>query len=376
MNILVDLRKLSLRPSGIGIYTYEFIIAAMDVCKNNSYNFYNGINFVGVTDVLESDEIRNLKSLGVDIFIYGSPVNKNIEVFKYFKFVKQKINDIKPDIFWEPNNIIPININNPYGKVITTIHDIFPITSKENYNLIYKLYFGACIRKTIKMSDAVIYVSNFTKNQVESKYKFAFTKDNYISYNIVDSDFIENVDTNKDYFLYIGNIERRKGVDILIEAFNLYKMEGGKNKLFIAGAIRDSSIKSMIDDSNEKYNAIEYKGYVTKEEKEKLLMECSAFVFPSRAEGFGIPPLEAISYNKDCILSDIDVFKEVFLDYVNYFELSLDNQKSIEELKNQLFNFKKINNKSEILKRYSKKNLGIKFVDFLNNLSMERLKND
>lgn len=372
MNILVDLRKLSLHPSGIGIYTYEFIIAAMDICKNISSDFYNKINFIGVTDVLESDEIRKLKSLGINIFAYGSPVNKNIEVFRYFKFIKKKIKDVKPDIFWEPNNIIPININNPYGKVITTIHDIFPITSKENYNLIYKLYFGACIRKTIKMSDAIIYVSNFTKNQVESKYKFASNKFNYISYNIVDSDFIENVNVDKDYFLYIGNIERRKGVDILIKAFNLYKMEGGKNKLFIAGSLRDSSIKSMIDDSD----AIEYKGYITKEEKETLLKECNAFIFPSRAEGFGIPPLEAISYNKDCILSDIDVFKEVFSNYVNYFEFCLDDQKSAEALKNQLFNFKKIKNKRELLKSYSKETLGVKFLDFLNNLSMERLKND
>ena len=48
MNILVDLRKLSLHPSGIGIYTYEFIIAAMDICKNISSDFYNNSSQAGM----------------------------------------------------------------------------------------------------------------------------------------------------------------------------------------------------------------------------------------------------------------------------------------------------------------------------------------
>lgn len=376
MNILVDLRKLSRKPSGIGIYIYQFIVAVMEAGSNNNCDSDHKINFVGVTDVMESHEINQLKSFGINIYIYGSIVNKNIDVFKYFSFINEKINEVKPDIFWEPNNVIPVKISNPYGKIMTTIHDIFPITSKENYGLIYRIYFSSCLRKTLKMSDSIIYVSDFTKKEVESRYKIANGKENYISYNIARNELKDEVAIDKNYFLYIGNIERRKGVDILIKAFNLYRQEGGTKKLFIAGSIRDHSIKAMMEESNKKYNAIEYKGYVTKEEKELLLKECSVFVFPSRAEGFGIPPLEAISYNKNCIVSDIDVFKEVFLDNVNYFELSKDMDKTVNNLKNQLLEFKDMETKRKILERYSSKTLGDGFVNFVNNLNMERLKND
>lgn len=363
MKVLVDLRKLSKRPSGIGIYSYEFIKATLALS--------NDIRFVAVTDVEESIQIKELKNLGISIISYNKEVNKNFEVIKYSFFIQKIINNIKPDIFWQPNNISPIKIKNPYGKVITTIHDIFPLTSKENYSFLYRTYFKCCLGKTINMSDGIIYVSNFTKKQVNLLYKNTLLMNDFISYNIVDS--INNSDAifkDNNYFLFVGNIETRKGVDILIEAFNRYRQEGGNKKLYIAGALRDNSIKLMIDESNKKYNAIEYKGYITSDEKELLLKKCSSFIFPSRAEGFGIPPLEAISFNKPCILSDIEVFREVFGELVNYFHLENDFEGSVENLKNMLFEYKDntyIQNK-DILQKYSSQNLGNKFVKFLNDL--------
>lgn len=357
MNILVDLRKLSSKPSGIGIYTYEFV--------KSTIKQSNDITFVGVSDVLVSSEIKELKKLGVNIYLYGKEVNKNIEVFKYSSFIQEKINELKPDIFWQPNNIMPKRIKNPYGKVMTTIHDIFPLTAKENYSFIYKKYFKHSLKNTIKSSDALIFVSDFTKNEVLSTFKSASIKKNYISYNI--ADFSDTADFNNDcgYFLFIGNVERRKGVDLLIQAFNVYKAKGGANKLYIAGGIRDSFIKELMERSPYYNESIQYKGYVNSSQKVELIKNCSAFVFPSRAEGFGIPPLEAIAFNKDCILSDIPVFKEVFLSSVNYFSMDKKEHKSVENLKNALFNYENIQNKQDILKLYSKKNLTERFLEFL-----------
>ena len=374
MKVLVDLRKLSKRPSGIGIYSYEFIKAVLAL--------NNDIRFIAVTDVEESIQIKELKNLGLSIISYNKEVNKNFEVIKYSFFTQKIINNVKPDVFWQPNNISPIKIKNPYGKVITTIHDIFPLTSKENYSFLYRTYFKCCLGKTINMSDGIIYVSNFTKKQVNLLYKKTLSMKDFISYNISNNingreTSLEKDISNKsecikenDYFFFVGNIEKRKGVDILIEAFNRYRQEGGNKKLYIAGALRDNSIKLMIDESNKKYNAIEYKGYITSDEKEVLLKKCSSFIFPSRAEGFGIPPLEAISFNKPCILSDIEVFREVFGETVNYFHLENDFEGSVENLKDMLFEYKDntyFQNKG-ILQKYSSQNLGNKFLKFLNDL--------
>ena len=54
----------------------------------------------------------------------------------------------------------------------------------------------------------------------------------------------------KPYFLFIGNIEKRKGIDILLRAFEIYVEGGGTNDLIIIGAIRDSYIENIL---NNKY---------------------------------------------------------------------------------------------------------------------------
>lgn len=360
MKLLVDVRKLSKKPSGIGLYTYNFL----NSIKNENLEIFL------VTDVIESDELKNLKRKGIKIFVYGSNVNKNIDVLKYFRYIQKSIEEIKPDIFWEPNNIIPLKLKNNYGKIIVTIHDIFPITSSEHYSLVFKTYFNICLRNTINISDALIYVSKQTKNQVENNFKKAINKYNFISYNIVD--LIKNSKSIQDnnYFLFIGNIEKRKGVDLLVKAFDLYRKEGGKNKLYLGGSLRDKSIKIMIDQINNSDELVKYLGYVSNESKKELLRKCSAFVFPSKAEGFGIPPIEAISVGKPCIVSNIDIFKEILEDNVEYFNIEADESKTILNLKNKLFNYSKINGdkKNNIIYKYSAENLSNKFIDFILNL--------
>ncbi|MDK0822921.1 glycosyltransferase family 4 protein [Clostridium perfringens] len=368
MKILIDVRKLSSKPSGIGIYTFNFIQSILD----------SEIKIILISDVLESFELNQLKKIGIDVICYGKKVDKNLDVYKYFKYIQKNIFKIKPDIFWEPNNIMPINIKNPFGAVVTTIHDIFPITTPEYYGLIYKLYFRFCINRTINASDAFIYVSEDTKDNVEEVFKKSVKKKKFVSYNIVDvkNNKIKNDDYN--YFLYIGNIEKRKGVDLLIESFKLYREEGGEKLLYIAGNIRDNKIKEKIDEINRVDNSIILKGYISSSEKNKLLENCSCFVFPSKAEGFGIPPIEAISFNKPCIVSDINIFKEVLSDGVDYFKIEDENKKSIINLKNKLFNYKKIDEiyRKNIISKYSSANLGVNFLEFITSIVQNGVKNE
>ena len=68
-----------------------------------------------VTDVVVSQEIKNLaQTKGVTMCVYGKEVDKSFGLFAYYKFVQKTIHTIKPDIFWEGNNLVPIIIRNPY----------------------------------------------------------------------------------------------------------------------------------------------------------------------------------------------------------------------------------------------------------------------
>lgn len=362
MKILIDLRKMSKNPSGIGIYTFSFILALLK---------YSSYTIIGVTDVKESYEIKRIEKLGVCIYQYGKEVNKSIEVIKYFKFIKRIIIEVNPDYFWETNNILPINLQKNNTKIITTIHDIFPISTPQYYSCLYRMFFKYCIRKTLKFSDRIIYVSKVTKDECDKFFKINDNFKNMISYNIVDGNKMQYQDTNreKNYFLFIGNVEKRKGIGILLDAFKEYICSGGTRKLVLAGRVRDKELEAKIQALNLEFtNRIVLRGYISNKEKWTLLNECSAFVYPSLAEGFGIPPVEASYFNKKIIVSDIGIFKEVLGNEVEYFKIEDDYNKTVSNLRNKLLEVKN----NEIVEysfneKYRSEKLISSIVNFLEN---------
>lgn len=98
-------------------------------------------------------------------------------------------------------------------------------------------------------------------------------------------------------------------------------------------------------------------GFVSDSEAKTLMRDCKAFLFPSIYEGFGIPPLEAMSAGCKCIIvSNTEVMHEILFDAVNY----------INHLKNgYIENLNVINNKFGILDRYSWHISSLKLFDLL-----------
>lgn len=64
--------------------------------------------------------------------------------------------------------------------------------------------------------------------------------------------------------------------------------------LYLGGRIREKKLQSLMNEAADKYPMLHHLGYLSQEEKEKWIAGCSCFLFPSKAEGFGLPPLEAI----------------------------------------------------------------------------------
>lgn len=357
MKILVDARSLGQKPSGIGMYIYNFV---------NELNNYPDVEIGLITDMAESDEMKELSRKNVEIRAYGKRVNKNIDLFFYFQYVQKVIHKIKPDIFWEGNNLVPVKIKNPYGKFVVTIHDMFPLTMRECYGRIYPYYFKYGISHTLKMVDTVIYNSKETKAETERYFPDAERKKSFLSYIIVEMDIQEKIE-DKDYFLYIGNLEKRKGIDILLHAYKDYRMNGGDKKLILAGKMREKEIEELFFEVNSQVEGLEYAGYVDDKEKSKLMAECSCFLFPSRAEGFGMPIIEAIAYKKPIIATDLTIFKELLGDILNYFEMSRDNSETEKNLWKMMQSYQKniLEEKyEEVTNKYTAKVLGMKLKQY------------
>ena len=103
-------------------------------------------------------------------------------------------------------------------------------------------------------------------------------------------------------------------------------------------------------------------GYVTDEELVALYKYASCFVYPSLYEGFGLPPLEAIYFNCPVIVSDIDVFKEIYGNNVLYCDKN--KVSSLKEKILYLYNNKNAISNEQILNKY-------KWNNTLNNILKE-----
>lgn len=301
MKLLIDIRSLGSTPSGIGIYAYNFIKALSK---------YNDLQIDLISDVAESKQIQELQMLDyVTMHLYGKTVCKTFAVIGYFRYIQKIVHKVQPDIFWEVNNLIPVKLDNPYGRKIVTIHDMFPLYMKECYSIIYPMYFKHGIYNTLKQVDGVIFNSQETKKETEKFFPKSKDINSFILPIIVEdkSDF-EIAD--QDYFFYIGNLERRKGTDVLLKAYREYRKSGGTKRLLLAGKFREKDLEELYHQLKGEIKGLEHLGYVDDCMKDKLLAECSCFVFPSRAEGFGIPVIEALIKNKPILITDLPIFRE------------------------------------------------------------------
>lgn len=123
-----------------------------------------------------------------------------------------------------------------------------------------------------------------------------------------------------DYFVFVGNAYPHKNLERLVKAVaKLNEKQKVVLKISSSRNIFTGRLEKLIKSQNSsKY--IELLGYVSDSDLSKLYKNSVAFVFPTLAEGFGLPPLEAIRAGTLAIVSDIPVLKEVYQDSVNYFD--------------------------------------------------------
>ena len=310
----MDARSLGTKPSGIGIYIYNLI---KELSKDPEYEC------LLITDVVLSDEMKEFEAQGLRIYRYGKSVKKDFELFSYYRFVQWCIHDCKPNIFWEGNTLVPIKLVNPYGRLFATIHDMFPISDSEHFGRVYPHYFRFGINQTIRYFDTFVYNSVNTKQETERFFPKIKEKNSFVGYIIVP--YLEDREiSDNGSFLYIGNLETRKGTDILLNAYRNYRNLGGKKTLRLGGKVRETGIQKLLDEMIKEVEGITYLGYLTEEDRNQEYASCNTFLFPSRAEGFGIPIIEVMNYNKPVIAGRLDTLEEIVGNSITYFSLEND----------------------------------------------------
>ena len=121
-----------------------------------------------------------------------------------------------------------------------------------------------------------------------------------------------------DYILFLARIVPEKGLHYLIDAYNQLKID---KKLVIAGGASHTNdyYKEIHEKVKDNKNII-MTGFVQGEELEELYSNCYLYCLPSDIEGMPISLLEAMSYGKNCLVSDIEENTQVCGEYGHTFK--------------------------------------------------------
>lgn len=284
------------------------------------------------------DELKKALSADDEVELLSfSPKEGSCKMFNralYLKHINSKEFRDKcksADVVHFTNYAVPV-FRQKGVKYAVTVHDLASFMYPETLPLIYGIYSRWSVKYAVKHADVVFTDSESVKREIiqrfkryEGKVKVAYPGlyDEYSTDNgINENEILKKYGVKeRKYFIFVGTLEKRKNIGILIEAFSKLKKSSADGfKLVLAG--RPGKGYDEYAQDAETSESIICTGYIPTEECNALYKNAAAYVFPSIYEGFGSTQLECMANHVPLICSDIPTNREVSNDYGLFFDLN------------------------------------------------------
>jgi len=123
---------------------------------------------------------------------------------------------------------------------------------------------------------------------------------------------------NPYQFIFVGRLVFYKNLEVVIRAIDIVRKKQSKIKLIIVGGGPHKKSLVKLTSKLKLEKNVEFKGYVSSEEKLKLMGESTALVFPSLLEGFGIVILESFSQKRPVLVSNVRPLSDIVSSKTGY----------------------------------------------------------
>jgi glycosyltransferase involved in cell wall biosynthesis len=249
------------------------------------------------------------------------PFSSTLERLKWEQFdLVMAANQEEVSLIHSPAFSVPKMTRIP--KVVTA-HDLIVFNQPSLMAPASRWYFGKWIPSTYKTADHIIAVSKATKGELVNRLGLDPDKITPI-YHGIDPVYVRTTEPHEinrirhmyhvpmEFYLMVGSFEQRKCISEAIDAFSRISKSSSMLRLLLVGLENKyqrqmrSLVKSL--DMEEK---VLFPGYIPDRELVTLYSVATAFLFPSSAEGFGLPLLEAMATGCPIIASDLPVFREI-----------------------------------------------------------------
>lgn len=216
-------------------------------------------------------------------------------------------------------------------KVSVFVHDLIPIRFPKFFDIstckIQLKWIKKCIKFNQIIANSYSTISDVSKFIEENPFYY-HNKNIQLDYALLGCDFADKVNpvqrakSDKLSFLMVSTVDRRKNYKQVIKAFDLLWEKGLDIELKIIGRpgwCCEDTIKMLETHSYLGKKLFWYNSGISDEELSKMYSDCSAVIFASLAEGFGLAIIEGAYYKKPLILRNLSVFMEIAGDNALYF---------------------------------------------------------
>jgi glycosyltransferase involved in cell wall biosynthesis len=314
LKIAIDIRTINKPRSGVGYYVTNLIQKLQEIDKDNDYclisnngeyknTFHAQSNFENHTTCI-SNENHLVGDLWESFYLPRLLEKKNVSVFH------------------GPAFMVPL-IKRNMGTVVT-IHDIVSFIMPDTIPMKYAFYMRNLIKLVSRKADRIISVSESTKNDLVKWLDVPEEKITVVHQAVSEAfhpatngdggaDMRRRFGIRGRYMLFVGNLEPRKNLLHLMEAFALARERlGGPVQLVICGKkgwLYSGILKTY--GRIRRGDDILITDYVNEKDLLGLYQNAEMFVFPSRYEGFGMPALEAMACGAPVITSNTSSMPEI-----------------------------------------------------------------
>lgn len=322
MRILVDARSMvEEAPSGVGFYASELTKTMLDISEHEFVLFTASLETPRYPEWTQHPRVTRVhkrvpsKLFHMCMTLFGLP----------------RINRFVPDadLFWMPN--LHFASWSRGAAAVLSVHDL----SFERYPRFFsrkdRVWHWAVKGKTLTHNaSAVVTDSQHTKEDLVDLWNVEAEKIHSIPLGVHADEWQtwqDNIEGVKDryeirrpYYLYVGNVEPRKNIVTLLEAyFAMVQEDQSVPDLVIAGK-RDKRGQELYQWAQRLgvTDRVHFLGYVPSGHRASLYAGAEIFVYPSIYEGFGLPPLEAMAAGTPVITTPVSSLPEVCADAALY----------------------------------------------------------